>query len=160
VRLTTLPPSCAIVMKSGNLNFLELSGPLQACNGTALPLPFTGLICLSAIPASILVLYMKLLEENIGHTVQHIKISLKLTVPNVFQTVRFVCRCCVPNVIQCGGNFLTIEIRKCADITFFFLDLVHCPILNEVCCFGSRLCLHLQEKKANSLLAALDRSCI
>ena len=25
-------------MKSGNLNFLESSGPLQACNGTALPL--------------------------------------------------------------------------------------------------------------------------
>ena len=37
VRLTTLPPSCAVVMKSGNLNLLELSGPLQACNGTALP---------------------------------------------------------------------------------------------------------------------------
>ena len=29
-------------MKSGNLNFLEPSGPLQACNGTALPLPFTN----------------------------------------------------------------------------------------------------------------------
>ena len=41
VRLTTLPPSCAVVMKSGNLNFLETSGPLQACNGTALPLPLT-----------------------------------------------------------------------------------------------------------------------
>ena len=26
-------------MKSGNLNFLETCGPLQACNGTALPLP-------------------------------------------------------------------------------------------------------------------------
>ena len=26
-------------MKSGNLNFLELSGPLQACKGTDLPLP-------------------------------------------------------------------------------------------------------------------------
>jgi hypothetical protein len=38
VRLTTSPPSCTFVMKSGNLNFLELSGPLQACNGTALPL--------------------------------------------------------------------------------------------------------------------------
>ena len=37
VGLTTLPPSCAVVMKSGNLNFLEPSGPLQACNGTALP---------------------------------------------------------------------------------------------------------------------------
>ena len=35
LRLTTLPPYCAIVTKSGNLNFLEPSGPLQACNGTA-----------------------------------------------------------------------------------------------------------------------------
>jgi hypothetical protein len=35
VRLTTLPPPCTIVMKSGNLNFLEHSGPPQACNGTA-----------------------------------------------------------------------------------------------------------------------------
>ena len=33
----SLPPSCAVVMKSGNLNFLEPSGPLQACNGTVLP---------------------------------------------------------------------------------------------------------------------------
>ena len=38
VRLTTLPQSCAVVMKSGILNFLETSGSLQACNGTALPL--------------------------------------------------------------------------------------------------------------------------
>jgi hypothetical protein len=38
LRLTTLPPSCAIFMKSGNLNFLEPSGPLQACMGTALPI--------------------------------------------------------------------------------------------------------------------------
>jgi len=37
VRLTTLPPYCAVVMKSGNLNFLEPSGPLQVCNGIALP---------------------------------------------------------------------------------------------------------------------------
>ena len=37
VRLTTLPPSCAVVMISGKLNFLEPSGPLQACNGAALP---------------------------------------------------------------------------------------------------------------------------
>ena len=37
VSLTTLPPSCAVVMKSGNLNFLEPFGPVQACNGTDLP---------------------------------------------------------------------------------------------------------------------------
>ena len=32
-----LPPSCAVVTKSWNLNFLETSEPVQACNGTALP---------------------------------------------------------------------------------------------------------------------------
>ena len=36
VRLTTLPPSCDVVMKFGNLNLLETSGSLQACDGTAL----------------------------------------------------------------------------------------------------------------------------
>ena len=35
-----LPPSCTVVTKSGNFNFLEPSGPVQARNGTALPLPF------------------------------------------------------------------------------------------------------------------------
>jgi len=32
-----LPPSCAVVTKSGNRNFLEPSGSVQACSGTALP---------------------------------------------------------------------------------------------------------------------------
>ena len=41
VRLAkNLPPSCAVVTKSGNLNFLEPSWPVQACNGTALLLTF------------------------------------------------------------------------------------------------------------------------
>jgi len=31
-------------MKSGNLNFLEPSGPLLACNGTDLPLPLLQLV--------------------------------------------------------------------------------------------------------------------
>ena len=39
VRLTTLPPSCAAVMKSGKFNFLEPSGPLWSCSGTTLLLP-------------------------------------------------------------------------------------------------------------------------
>jgi hypothetical protein len=38
LRLITLSSSCAVVKKAGNLNFLEPSGPLQALNGTALPL--------------------------------------------------------------------------------------------------------------------------
>ena len=36
-----LPQSNAVVKKSGNLNFPEPSGPLQACNGTALTLYIT-----------------------------------------------------------------------------------------------------------------------
>ena len=32
-----LPPSCAVVTKSGNLILLEPSGTLRACNGTSLP---------------------------------------------------------------------------------------------------------------------------
>jgi len=35
-----LPPFCVVVTKSGNLNFLEPSGPLGVCNGTALALFF------------------------------------------------------------------------------------------------------------------------
>ena len=50
VRLTTLLPSCAVVMKSGNFNFLEPPGPLQACNGTDLPFRccvIKSLLCLA-----------------------------------------------------------------------------------------------------------------
>ena len=55
VRLKTLPPSCAVVMKSGNRNFLEPSGPLQACKGTVLPLlgfTFSWLVSLTVHAAS------------------------------------------------------------------------------------------------------------
>jgi len=44
VRLTTLPSSCAVVMKSGNLNLLEPSGPVQACNGIPLLLSAQSLL--------------------------------------------------------------------------------------------------------------------
>jgi hypothetical protein len=39
VGLTTLPPSFTSCLKSGSLNLLEPSGPVQASNGTALSLP-------------------------------------------------------------------------------------------------------------------------
>ena len=39
-----LPPSCAVVTKSGNINSLEPSGPVQACNGTALQDTHAGII--------------------------------------------------------------------------------------------------------------------
>ena len=43
MRLTTLPRFFAVVMISGNLNLLEHSGPIQACNETVLPfIPHDG----------------------------------------------------------------------------------------------------------------------
>ena len=37
LELTTLPPSCADCLEIWGLNLLEPSGPVQACNGIALP---------------------------------------------------------------------------------------------------------------------------
>jgi len=39
VGLTTYHLHVPIVLKSGNFNLLDPSGPVQACNGIALPLP-------------------------------------------------------------------------------------------------------------------------
>ena len=45
VRLTTLPPpSCAVVMKSGNLNFLEPSGHSRPVTGLLYLLPYEHLL--------------------------------------------------------------------------------------------------------------------
>jgi len=54
VRLTTLPPSCAFVMKFEKLNFLEPSGPLHACNGNdfAITLALGGHLCSTSRPDS------------------------------------------------------------------------------------------------------------
>ena len=67
VRLTTLPPSCAVVTKSGSLNFLEPSGSVQACNGTDLPLtlPFTCCIfCISWIIKCLIIIEARCKHEN------------------------------------------------------------------------------------------------
>jgi len=49
-------------MKSGNLNFLEPSGPLQACNGTALLLLFIIIMVLD---------WCGTLQEEIDFTTKH-----------------------------------------------------------------------------------------
>jgi len=54
-----LPPSCAVVMKSGNLNFLEPSEPVQACNGTDLPFAYHCILQSMEIPVpNFLFLYL------------------------------------------------------------------------------------------------------
>ena len=51
-------------MKSGNLNFLEPSGPLQACNGT--DLPFTVIVASS---------WLRVLFVSIMHVQTNIKVK-------------------------------------------------------------------------------------
>ena len=63
-----LPPYCAIVTKSGSLNFSEPSGPVQACYRTALP--FT-IILLSSKENMIIQFGIKK-----AHKSQHIKILI------------------------------------------------------------------------------------
>jgi len=58
--MTTLPPSCAVVMKYGNFNFLKPSGSLQACNGTV---------------------YVYILDALISHIYFDMKIYMFRTVP-------------------------------------------------------------------------------
>ena len=48
VGLTTLPPSCTVVLKSGGLNLLEPSGSVQACSGIALSFFFAAEITQAA----------------------------------------------------------------------------------------------------------------
>ena len=57
VRLTTLPPPCPVVTKSGNLNFLEPSRPVQACNGTALPFTHNTTLLLTFLYNSFIFLH-------------------------------------------------------------------------------------------------------
>jgi len=62
----SLPSSCAVVTKSGNLNFLEPSGPLQACNGTDLPLYFLPVGRDLCAPQNTLGLMMKMNDMCLG----------------------------------------------------------------------------------------------
>jgi len=55
-----LPP----ITKSGNVNFLKASGPLRACNGTALPLPCTCLVKRREVFFNCLLVFSTYLTEN------------------------------------------------------------------------------------------------
>jgi hypothetical protein len=63
VKLTTLPPSCAVVVKSGNLNFPEPSGPLQACNGAD---SFTFYYDLQDVPCALIWLIIGCIRNTVG----------------------------------------------------------------------------------------------
>jgi len=74
-----LPPSRAVVTKSGDFNFLVPSGPVPACNGTALPFYSTLLIivCAKNIILSLFLfpLCLKLLKLDYDKEREGIKVT-------------------------------------------------------------------------------------
>ena len=73
-----LPPSCTVVTKSRNLNFMEPSGPLRACNGTDLPFLSLFRTFCSNLKQSSFLSNLPLCQRilRITHTVEHNYISL------------------------------------------------------------------------------------
>jgi hypothetical protein len=69
-----------IVIKYGSLNLLELSGPVQACNGAVLPLPLPYFYSRLGRPqghsATGTVISMKNSSDTIGSRTRHLTSSL------------------------------------------------------------------------------------
>jgi len=101
-KVDNLPPSCAIVTKSGNLNFLEPSGPVQVCNGTALPFllcMFCFVYCFhranwhtSAILTEIFLCFF-LVRQMPGYNLQRRGTARTLPKLIVLFCVLFMCKC-------------------------------------------------------------------
>jgi len=129
VGLRTLPPSCAVVMKSGNLKFLEPSGPLQACNGTALTF-------YSVILMEVLLYYVVFVPTVLS---RNVTICIKL--PLNFTIV-------LPCIVT---NFSIIKPTRCTKFTNLFWhetvhvwdsscvhhrEFIHCTLSNGICHTG------------------------
>ena len=70
-KVDNLRLSCAVVMKSGNLNFLKPSRSVQACNGTAVP--FTHVV-----DAQTIVMCLKLSDTVVAQTSAICNCSIEL----------------------------------------------------------------------------------
>jgi len=121
VRLTTLTPSCAVVMKSGNLNFLEPSGPLQACNGTDLPFYLFIAVkckvkcafCVGSISLPYLIhsLYLSILGS----------VPFRRTVPWLFHKVLLIAAMIL---FLSGGSLVYISVRLPSGMFDIFVPLI------------------------------------
>jgi len=123
LRLTTLPPSCAVVMTSGNLNFLEPSGPLQACNGTDLTLPFIR----TNYYVQISLKYVCLYNVNVVCFLLGRKLIFKPLTPNVDysgRTAPLTSKCCI---LYIYSKNIGTENFKHGIYSLFF------PLQNAVC---------------------------
>jgi hypothetical protein len=104
VRLKNLPPPFAVVKKSGNLKFLEPSGSLQTCNGTALL--FNADTVISA-PDDEWSYHSKHVEQFTNINKMYIVESCLIiidgdrNIPKTTITVHLIIRHCVPGDSKC-----------------------------------------------------------
>jgi hypothetical protein len=97
---------CAVVMKSGNLNFLELSGPLQEFNGTAL-----SFIISSYISHSAFTLYCNrcLLREQNRLYISTVRVNVEYLAVTTGGIYRY--RCTINILVCCPLEFECVVIR-------------------------------------------------
>ena len=99
-----LPPSCAVVMKSGNLNFLEPFESLQACNGITLPLPLPLQVSIflcrhqAVTHLSLAKLHNRFQLFNFVNYFYHLNIKILCRVCNNFKSIRRYNLSCNPRV--------------------------------------------------------------
>ena len=107
-----LLPSCAVVTKSGNLNFLEPSGPLQACNGTALPF---------------------FILRHTGHRTQHSVVTLKCVTikcsdcKSRYSNLIFML---FAQIVSAHNNFICRALQ-CGNLWVKALHLLHTQVLTQ-----------------------------
>ena len=92
-----LPPSCAVVTNSGKLNFLEPSGPVQTCNGTALPLP-----CLYTFTEILSVIFLVLRRWTSYGASCNVYSDALFMVQNVPQKELYMTEQCCDAVVACS----------------------------------------------------------
>ena len=115
VRLN-LPPSCTLVAKNGNLDFLEISEPVQACNGTALPLPLPlQHLCMFDIKHPLRNTYVHVQREIPPHIKDHSSETVLLFEYNLPLQRRPSCS---------DTTFLLFRRSSYSEIDFLFNDLV------------------------------------
>ena len=137
VRLTTLPLSCAVFMKSGNLNLLEPSGPLQACNGTALPFNMgnqtRGLPAFNAVPQPTAPPRAPGGRSDGGNIASSDRVSLKLIWRTLTSTER--CKLYYSSSIGTTANCGLWSVEQCPSIFSYpppTLSIFSLPALQDL----------------------------
>jgi len=114
-----LPPSCAVVTKYGNVNFVETSGPLRACNGT---LHYSGTFTFVTVTSNIYIYIWHIAFGYLSYLSDHLpKVEVVIIPPNNTSSVQPMHTAVTANikahylrtnfVACCGGYGMSCNLR-------------------------------------------------